>query len=325
MIKLISEVTQKILKGGQITYKESIKFINIEENDKDSLQALFEGADEIRKKFAGKKVDLCTIMNAKSGKCSEDCKFCAQSAHYKTGIDEYKLLNYEKVLERAREMERAKVHRFSLVTSGKGLNNEEFEKIVKIYRKLSEDTNLKLCASHGVITYEQALKLKNSGITMYHHNIETNRDFYGNICTTHSYEERIETIKNVMKAGLDICCGGIIGMGESREDRVKMAFEIRDLGVKSIPINVLNPIKGTPLENQEILSPFEILKTMALYRYILPDSYIRYAGGRKALRDKQNIGFRAGVNAALVGDYLTTVGSNIDEDKDMIINEGLEI
>lgn len=324
MEKLINEVTERVLGGGKITLQEALKFIDIDCNNIEALNLLFDGANRIRDKFMGKKVDLCTIMNTKSGKCSEDCKFCAQSSHYKTGIDEYGLLDYDKILKRAREMEEAGAHRFSLVTSGKGMKGKEFDKIVEIYRRLSKDTNLKLCASHGVITYEQVLKLKEAGVSMYHHNVETSESYYGNICTTHTYQERIDTIKNLIKADMNICCGGIIGMGESREDRVKMAFEIKGLGVKSIPINVLNPVKGTPMENMEVLEPSEILKTMAVYRYIIPDCYIRYAGGRIALQDKQNIGFKAGVNAALVGDYLTTVGSNIEEDKEMIKKEGLE-
>lgn len=325
MKELILKVTDKVLNGEDITYEEALKLIGINDNNIEILEFLFQGANEIREKFMGKKVDLCTIMNVKSGMCSEDCKFCAQSFYYNTDIDEYDLLDYDEILRRAKEMEKAGAHRFSLVTSGKGIKGGEFDKIVDIYKRLSKDTGLKLCASHGVISYEQALKLKEAGVSMYHHNIETSREYYGKICTTHTYDERIETIKNVVNAGMDICCGGIIGMGESLEDRIKMAFEIKGLGVKSIPINVLNPIKGTPLEDREILSPFEILKTMAVYRYIIPDSYIRYAGGRMAIKDKQNIGFRAGVNAALVGNYLTTIGSDISKDKEMILCEGLEI
>ncbi|SHJ73439.1 biotin synthase BioB [Paramaledivibacter caminithermalis] len=325
MKKIISEVTQRILNGGEITYDEAIKLINIDENDEEILEELFCGANKIRKQFVGKKADLCTIMNTKSGKCSEDCKFCAQSAHYETGVDEYELLDYDRILERAKEMEKSGVHRFSLVTSGKGIRDKDFEKIVDIYKKLSRDTNLKLCASHGIVNYEQATKLKEAGVSMYHHNLETSKDYYSEICTTHTYEDRIETIKNVMKAGLEICCGGIIGMGETREDRLKMAFEIKELGIKSVPLNVLNPIKGTPLEDIEVLSPNEILKTMALYRYIIPNCYIRYAGGRMALKDKQNIGFKAGVNGALTGNYLTTIGNNIKQDKEMIMCEGFEL
>lgn len=325
MKKLIMDVTDRILKGGNIKIEEALKLINIDEDDIELLEVLFQGANAIREKFVGKKVDLCTIMNTKSGKCSEDCKFCAQSAHYKTGVDEYELLNYDRILERAKEMEEAGAHRFSLVTSGKGMKGKDFERIVDIYRRLSKDTNLKLCASHGIVNYDQVIKLKEAGVSMYHHNVETCKDYYSDICTTHTYEDRIETIEAIMESGLELCCGGILGMGEARKDRVNMAFEIKDLGVKSVPLNVLNPIKGTPLEDTEVLSPNEILKTMALYRYIIPDCYVRYAGGRMALKDKQSIGFKAGVNAALTGNYLTTIGNNIKQDKEMVICEGFEL
>lgn len=318
------DITDRILKGGKIKTEEALKLININEDDMESLESLFQGANAIRKRFVGKKADLCTIMNTRSGKCSEDCKFCARSSHYKTGVDEYELLDYDKILERAKEMEEAGVHRFSLVTSGRGMQNKDFEAIVEIYQKLSRDTNLKLCASHGIIDYDQAIRLKEAGVQMYHHNVEACKDYYSDICTTHTYEDRIDTIEAVMNSGLEICCGGILGMGETKEDRIKMAFEIKDLGVKSVPLNVLSPIKGTPLEDTELLSPNEILKTMALYRYIIPDCYIRYAGGRMALKEKQNIGFKAGVNGALTGNYLTTIGNNIKQDKEMIICEGFD-
>jgi len=317
---LIGQLENKIMSGGEISFDEAIHLIKVNEVDE-----LLNAANRIRQKFMGNKVDLCTIMNAKSGRCSENCKFCAQSAHYPTGIDEYSLINAEEALKLAKENESQGVHRFSLVTSGKTLSEKEFERVLEIYRILKRKTKLKLCASHGIITYHQALKLKEAGVTMYHHNIETSRDYFPKICTTHSYQDRINTVKNVKAAGLDVCCGGIIGMGESVEDRIKMAYEIKELGVKSVPINVLNPIKGTPLEDVKKLSPIEILKTMAVFRFIIPDGFIRYAGGRNALGELQNLGFRSGVNAALVGNYLTTVGNKIPEDIRMIKAEGLEV
>ncbi len=317
---LIESLEEKIIFGELITLQEALEL----SKEKD-LQALYSAANRIRQKFMGDKVDLCTIMNAKSGKCSENCKYCAQSAHYTTGVQEYSLITKEEALKMARENEKAGVHRFSLVTSGKSLSNDDFNQVLEIYNTLRKETNLHLCASHGLLSYEDALRLKAVGITMYHHNIETSRNFFNQICDTHSYDDRIDTIKNVLSAEMDICCGGIIGMGETMEDRLQMALEIRDLGIQSVPINVLNAIQGTPLEGTEPLTPDEILKTMALFRFILPSAYIRYAGGRNALGDLQNIGFRAGVNAALVGNYLTTVGNNIEEDIDMINKEGLMI
>lgn len=326
MKKFIEEVTEKVLDGKEITYDEALKIIDTDDKDTEILDLFFSGANEIRKKYAGNKVSLCTIMNAKSGRCSEDCKYCSQSVHYDTGITEYSLLNYDEILERALEVQNSGAHRFSLVTSGRGIScGEELDKLVEIYRRLEVDTNLKLCASHGISTFEQLLKLKEAGVSMYHHNVETSSDNYKNICTTHDYEERIQTIKNAARAGLEICCGGILGMGESKEDRVKMAFEIRSLGITSIPLNILMPIKGTPYEDLNGIAPLEILKSMALFRYIIPNAYIRYAGGRMALKDKQSLGFKAGINAALVGNFLTTVGSDVENDKEMIVSAGLEI
>lgn len=325
MKKIVQEMTAKVLGGEGVCFDEALKMINIDEEDLESLEALFEGANKIREKFVGKKVDLCAIVNGKSGKCSENCKYCAQSAHYNTNVKEYPLLEHEEILPKALEAEAKGVTRFSIVTSGRGISNEELRKLTEIYRKLKKETKLELCASHGIISYEQAQSLKESGVSTYHHNLETSRRYYPNICTTHTYEDRINTIKNAQKAGLHICCGGIIGMGETPEDRVMMFFDIKELGARSVPINILNPIKGTPLENRKVLSPIEILKTIAVSRYILPKAYIRYAGGRTALGEKQIQGFKAGVNAALVGDYLTTVGNKIEEDKQMIRQVGLEV
>jgi biotin synthase len=325
MKDFIMQIGDKVIGGGQISFGEALQLVNLKEDQQDEIETLLQKADEIREKFMGNNVDLCSIMNVKSGKCSENCKFCAQSAHYHSGVDEYDFLDYLIILEQAKEMEEEGVHRFSLVSSGRGLSSKDTEKAVSIYQQLSQDSKIKLCASHGIISYEQALALKKAGVSRYHHNVESGSDYYKNICTTHSYEDRIATIKNAQSSGLDVCCGGIIGLGESPADRVQMAFEIKALGVKSIPINVLNPIPGTPLGNLEILAPLEILKTVAVFRYINPDAHIRYAGGRNALASRQNSGFRSGVNAAIVGNYLTTVGNNIKKDKAMIKALGLEI
>lgn len=322
---MIDEVKNRILKGGEITYEEAMELMHIREDDHQALKHLYAAANEIREKMMGNGVDLCTIMNAKSGRCSEDCKYCAQSVHYQTGVQEYSLLCYDEILERALEMEREGAHRFSLVTSGRGVDEEDFKKLLSIYHRLSQDTHLKLCASHGIISYEQAIKLKEAGVSMYHHNIETSSNYYGQICSTHTYQDRIDTIKNVQRAGLALCCGGIIGMGETIEDRIHMAFEIKQLGIQSIPINILTPVKGTPLQNVDKISPKEILKILAVYRLIIPGAFIRYAGGRITLGEMQNMGFKAGVNAALVGNYLTTVGNKIKDDIEMIRCEGLEV
>jgi biotin synthase len=326
MKNYIKQITGQVLEGEEIDCQAARKLINIEEDKRELIEGILEGANLIRKKFVGDKADLCSIINGKSGRCSENCSYCAQSADHKTGIQEYGLLSYEKIREKAWEVQKDGVKRLSIVTSGKGISNEkELVDLVKIYQKLHQESTLKLCASHGIISHRQALSLKEAGVSCYHHNLETSRRYYSQICTTHTYDDRIRTIRNAQKAGLEVCCGGIIGLGEMPEDRVDMAFEIKKLGISSVPINILNPIKGTPLENLAILKPLEILKTMAVFRYIIPKAYIRYAGGRIALGEKQGEGFRGGVNAALVGDYLTTLGNRIQEDKELMREAGLEL
>lgn len=320
MEDIVFELEKKINAGFLINLEEALKLSKLKD-----LTELFRAADRLRCKFNGKKVDLCSIMNAKSGRCSENCKYCAQSVHYHTNIQEYSLVNKEKALALAKENEKFGVHRFSLVTSGRGLYGAEFEKIIKIYELLNKESKLSLCASLGIINYEQLSKLRNVGITMYHHNLETSRDYYKKICTTHTYDERIDTINNAKKAGLKVCSGGIIGMGETMEDRIKLALELQALGIKSIPINVLNPIDGTPLQNAEKLNQEEILKTIAIFRFINPKSYIRLAGGRNLIDAYGQNCFKVGANATITGNYLTTSGNKIVDDIEMIKNIGLEV
>jgi biotin synthase len=318
MKNLITELEQKVYNRIPVTLHEAIQLAKSE-----NYETLFKAANRIREKFKGNKVDLCTIINAKSGKCKEDCKFCAQSVHFNTNVDIYPLQDENIIIKQAKENEKEGAYRLALVTSGKSLKGEDFDKVIKVYKRLAKETNLKLCASLGCISYEQALRLKEIGITRYHHNVETSSDYFNNICTTHSYDERVETIKNVTKAGFELCCGGIIGMGESLEDRIKLAFEVRDLGAKSIPVNILNPIKGTPLENNKPIEPVEVLKVFAVYRFINPEASIRYAGGRISLGNHQKTGFLAGVDGAIVGNLLTTLGNNILDDIKMIKEVGL--
>jgi biotin synthase len=320
MDSFILAMEKKVLSGFSISFEEA----EMLSQTKDA-EALYSAANQIREQLNGSKADLCSIMNAKSGACSENCRYCAQSAHYQTGVKEYPLVNRKEVLKLALENESAGVKRFSLITSGNTLSPEDFEQIISIYQELRKKTKLDLCASLGKLSFEQSVLLKNKGITMYHHNIETSRNFYPKICTTHSYEDRIQSIQNIQKAGLPVCSGGIIGMGETMRDRLEMAFELKHLGIKSIPINILTPIPGTPLEKQPSLSPEEVFRTIAVFRFIHPTAFIRYAGGRKALGSEQSKGYRAGINAALVGNFLTTAGNTIAEDKRLISEQGLEV
>lgn len=325
IINLKKKITEENYK---ITYDEAIQLTKIANDDEDTLEFLYAAADEIREKFCGNLFDLCTIINAKSGKCSENCKYCAQSIHYKTDIEVYGLVSKELALCEAQKNKIEGAHRFSLVTSGRGLNGneKELDKLEEIYQYISENTeNLKLCASHGICSKEALQKLKDSGVTTYHHNLESSRNFYPNVCTSHTYDDRINTIKNANEVGLAVCSGGIFGLGESIIDRIDMVFDLRELGVFSIPINVLTPIPGTPFEDNEAVNPHEILKTISIYRFVMPNSYIRYCGGRIKLGEYAKKGLKCGVNAILTGNFLTTTGTTIQSDKEMIKEYGYEI
>lgn len=327
MKNFIKKLKNKILAGGKIEFQEAKELIEIKLDDAESLNELFFSADEIREKFCGNSFDLCTIINAKSGKCSEDCKYCAQSSHFKTNASVYPLVNSEIALEEAKKVEREGANRFSLVTSGKGIlsDSKEMEKLENIYKILKERTTLSLCASHGICDKEVLVKLKEAGVTTYHHNLEACKDFYPNICSTHTYEDRVKTVLNAKEVGLRVCSGGILGLGETPIDRIKLAFELRELDVDSVPINILTPIAGTPLENAKEIEPLELIKTMSVFRFILPNKALRYAGGRIKLGKYQSLGIRAGINSALTGNFLTTTGNTIESDKKMIEGVGYEI
>jgi len=322
-VDVINRLEEKVLAGQDIAEEEARELAEIEGSD---LYQLFAAASRVRDLRAGKKVDLCSIINAKSGQCSENCKFCAQSAHHQTEVDVYDLLDEQSILERALQMEAEGAKRYSLVTSGRGISEGDFVKALGIYRRLAQETNLKLCASLGIITEDMARRLRETGVTMYHHNLETSESYFPQICSTHSYQDRISTIKACQAAGLEVCSGGIISMGETMGQRLEMAFTLRELKVQSVPINVLNPIVGTALENQRVLPPLKILQTIAIYRFILPEAMLRFAGGREnALRNLQAMGYLAGINATLVGSYLTTSGRTVAEDIQMILDMGLEV
>ena len=310
-----------------ISYQEAVRLSKIPNSDEETLEILFEAADKIRERFCGNYFDLCTIMNAKSGRCSENCKYCAQSAHFKTTAKVYGLISKEQALREARKNESEGAHRFSLVTVGRGLNGneKELDRLEEIYTYLSEHTDkLSLCASHGICSKKALTRLRDAGVSTYHHNLESSRRYYPHICTSHTYDDRINTIKYAKEIGLDVCSGGIFGLGETITDRIDMAFDLKDLRIRSVPINILTPIKGTPFENNEAVDPREILKTIAVYRFILPCAYIRYGGGRIKLGDYARKGLKSGVNAVLTGNFLTTTGTTIQSDKKMIDKLGYD-
>ncbi len=317
---MLETIMEKINNGGAINFTEAMALISLKGHD---CLSLFSLANRVRSKL-GDRVDLCSIVNAKCGMCPEDCKFCAQSVHNVTGITPHSLMDEEEMLNMAFMMQDEGAARFCIVVSGKEADSEDFERILSILQRIKKDTSLSLCVSLGMLTEVSAHELKAAGVTRIHHNLETSQNFFKNVCTTHSYEDKKETISIAKSAGLEVCCGGIIGMGESARDRIELAFTLREMDVDAVPINVLNPIKGTPFENVIPLSPMEILKTIAVFRLILPEKNIRIAGGReKNLRDLQCLALLAGANGLLMGNYLTTPGRVPREDIQMIKDLGL--
>lgn len=322
MENIATELKRKIIEESYVISKQEA----LELYDHHDLQELLDCADEIRKKCAGNKSDVCSVINAKQGSCSENCTYCAQSAHWKTGCVSGKMIDPESAAVQSKRCVENRIKRLSLVTAGRGLNGKDFETGIECFRKMDESAagKLKFCASFGIIGKEKMDDLKKVGVVRYHHNLESGRNFYSKICTTHSYDERLETIRAAKEAGLEICSGGIIGLGESREDRVDMALELRQLDVQSVPVNVLNPIKGTPLEDMKILDKEEVLRTIAVFRFIMPAQVIRCAAGRKSLGKNGRDAFMAGSNALISGDFLTVEGSTNEEDLQMLAELGYE-
>lgn len=281
-------------------------------------------ASEIREHFKGKEIILCGITNAKSGKCSEDCKFCAQSSHYKTNAPSYPLKTAKQIIAEANEAAKNGAEFFGIVTSGKRLNTKkEWREILKAIEGVSK-TGLSPCASLGMIDVEKAKELKSAGLFRYHHNLETARSFFKNICTTHDYEEDVETIRAASTAGLSVCAGALIGMGESISHRIELAETLRKLNVDSVPLNIFNPVKGTPLSHMKGLPPMEILMTIAIFRFMLPNKDIKLCGGQeKNLRQLLPLGVLSGVNSLMTGNYLTTKGRDSSLDHEMILDLGL--
>lgn len=321
-MSFISDLANSVIKTEDITKEDALKLAC-----NSDLEELLENADKIRKHFCKNNFNLCSIINAKSGKCSENCKYCAQSAHFKTNSPNYSLLSDDIIFKEALKFEEKGVHRFSLVMSGKGVkdNSDELCRLEEIYKYLTKNSKIHLCGSFGIVSLETLKKLKNAGLKTYHHNLETSRRFYPKICSTHTYDDRINTIKNAKLAGLDVCSGAIFGMGENLEDRIDLAFDLKKLDVSSVPLNILTPIKGTPLENLSPLPKDEILKSIAIFRFILPKAYLRYAGGRNNLGEFVETGLKGGINSALTGDFLTTKGDSVENDKNMVLKNGFEI
>jgi len=313
---------ESILQGHQIQYEEALQLTHIINEDIPLLSAF---ANKIRIQFTGKNVDMCGIVNARSGMCSEDCKFCAQSVYHDTKAPIHNLLDIEQIAAAAQKAQEQGAKRISIVTSGKGMDSDpDFQKIIESIQAIMNHTSLKVCANLGTLSLEQARMLASVGVKRYAHNLETSENFYPSVCTTHSYQERVNTIQAAKAAGMELCTGGIIGMGESWQDRIDFAFALKSLDVASIPINILNPIKGTALEDVTPPSPLDIIKTFAIFRFIFPDKIIRPAGGREInLRDMQGHLMLSGANGLIIGNYLTFTGRNTVADFQMVQDAGL--
>ncbi len=312
-------LTEKVLKHGLITKEEAWYLWE------QPLEELCACANRIRRQFCSNAFDLCTIINGKSGRCSENCKFCAQSAHNHTGVEAYPLLSNEEIFFRAKESRKQGILRYSIVTSGKALSDAEVERVCEGIKEIKEKIGISVCVSFGLLNERQFRKLKEAGVSRVHNNLETSRKNFKAVCTTHTFDEKIQAIQAAKAAGLSVCSGGIMGLGESVEDRIDMALELRDLGIKSVPINMLNPIPGTPYEKNKKLSSDEMRRIVAIYRFILPDAFIRLAGGRGLLGDKGKGCFQSGANAAITGDMLTTAGITAETDQKLLLELGYEV
>lgn len=312
-MQTIQSLTEQIIGGYRLGREDDLSVLLEAE-----LPEVCAGADAIRRELCGDRADLCTIVNARSGRCSEDCRFCAQSAHYHTSADEYPFLGDEEILAEARRNEAAGIHRYSIVTSGRGLKGAELEQALDVYRRLRGETHLKLCASHGLQTEEEFRRMKEAGVERCHCNLEASKRYFPFVCTTHTYEDKVNNIRHAQAAGLEVCSGGIIGMGESWEDRIDMALSLAELGVSSIPLNILRPIPGTVFEKMPPISNEDVLRTVAIFRYINPDAWIRMAAGRGQFTDGGAELFESGANAAITGDMLTTTGTGMADDIRML-------
>ncbi len=325
----LNQLADRVIAGQLLDRPTALQLTQIE--GQENILLLCETADRVRQACCGNTVDLCSIVNVKSGNCSENCGFCAQSAHH-PGEESpiYGLKSQEEILAKAKAAEAAGARRFCLVSQGRGpkyagAKSTEFEQILETVRNIISETSIKPCCALGEVTPEQAQSLREAGVTRYNHNLESSEQFFPNVATTHTWRDRVETIRNLKSVGIQACTGGILGLGESWEDRVDMALSLRDLEVESVPLNLLNPRSGTPMGDNKRLEPYDALKAIAIFRMILPQQILRYAGGREAVMGElQSLGLKAGINAMLVGHYLTTLGQPPEQDRQMLEELGLE-
>ena len=319
MMDSLASLKEKVLAGRQITREEALALAEM------PLEELCAAADEIRRFFCGDKFDLCTIVNGKSGKCSENCKYCAQSASYHTAVETYPLLDTEALLEQAQYSQSRGVHRYSIVTSGRNLNAQEVSQVCGSIRKIKESLDISICVSFGLLEEADFQKLRQAGASRVHNNLEASAGYFPQVCTTHTQQDKIRSIEAARKAGMEVCSGGIMGLGESMEDRIDLAITLRELQIKSVPVNMLNPIPGTPYENNPRLTEEDMCRIVAIFRFLLPDAFIRLAGGRGLMEDQGRRCFCSGANAAITGDMLTTSGITIQRDLEILKELGYQV
>jgi biotin synthase len=321
--KFIDSIEEKALANERILRSEAERLITTPYR---YLLRLLAAADRVRIHFKGSQFDACSLINARSGLCGEDCSFCAQSRHHGGNCEVYALKPVDEILRAARSSEKAGAGRFCTVTSGGALSDFEFDALIRSLEVVRSEVEIALDASLGFLDETRAKRLAEAGVTRYNHNLETSPDNYSRICTTHKFEQRVQTVQTVISHGFSACSGGIIGLGETESQRLDLAFTLRDLGVDCVPINILNPRPGTPLENAIPPQPLEVLKAVALFRLIIPTATIKIAGGReKNLGDFQAMALRAGANGMIIGGYLTTSGRSVEDDLKMVRQAGFTI
>ncbi len=320
----IEELRNRVLGGGEVSFDEARELIFVEEPEQ--VDFLLAAAREITFHFNSDKPGLCSLINAKSNLCGEDCGFCSQSVRFETRVDRYALMPVNEVVRAAKDFEKKGAENFCIVTSGGELTDEEFEKVLEIYRQLQIETRMNLDGSLGFLTTERVKRLKDSGVRRFNNNLQSSREFYPNIVSTHSYDKRLETLRLLQEGNMEICSGGILAMGETREDRIKLAFELKPFSPHCLPMNILDPRPGTPLENQAVPDPLEMVKTIAVFRFIHPKANIKLAGGREVnLGDQyQEKALAGGANGLIMGGYLTTEGNPIQKDFEMLKRAGFK-
>lgn len=318
--QLIESLKAKILAGEDITEADAYK---IAANLPAVSASLRDAAAKITEKFCERTFDSCSIVNARSGMCSENCKWCAQSRHHSTNCETYDLINHDECMNAARDNSAKGVRRFSLVASGRAVKGKALKSMCALLREAKEETGIYTCASLGLLDKDDLKQLWDAGVRRYHCNLETAPSHFGKLCTTHTIEDKIATIRAAREIGFEVCSGGIIGMGETMHQRAEFALKLREVQPHSIPINILSPIPGTPLEKQEAISEDDVLDTIALFRFVHPKVQLRFAGGRNRLSRKSQLeALRIGINSGVVGDLLTTLGSTVSEDKALIDEAG---